>query len=113
MFALGRLRILNPRRIRVLSKASRTSSTAFHFGIIFASAARGTFEHSNKSRSHGVPMIKRLVLSMVVAFLGLSMAVTSAMAGTLVQSTFDLGDEGWTVGDLFSAAGSPTLAPTW
>lgn len=58
-------------------------------------------------------MKKRLVSSLIVVCLGLTMASTSAMAGTLVQSTFDLDADGWLVGDFFSPAGSSTSSPVW
>ncbi len=53
--------------------------------------------------------IKRILLMSVV--LVWAFVPAGAMAGVIAQSTFDAGDEGWTVGDFFAATGAST--PTY
>jgi len=54
--------------------------------------------------------MSRKVLVVLVMFLWMAVPGV-ATAGVIVQSTFDLSDEGWLVGDLFSASGA--FIPTY
>lgn len=48
---------------------------------------------------------------LLILFLTFVAAPVSSPAGIIIQSTFDSGDEGWQVGDLFSSTGASV--PTW